>query len=65
MKLGFYEVKEPQYGDMLVCNVGRTEHPNHAVIWLGDQWQLKSEESNKLFWWTINPASSLWSKVCA
>ncbi|WP_315079777.1 C40 family peptidase [Acinetobacter guillouiae] len=46
---GFYEVREPQYGDMLVCNVGRTEHPNHAVIWLGDQWQLKSEESTSCF----------------
>ncbi|WP_436898233.1 C40 family peptidase [Acinetobacter gyllenbergii] len=46
---GFYQVGEPQYGDMLVCNVGRTEHPNHAVIWLGDRWQLKSEESTACF----------------
>ena len=44
---GFYEVSEPQYGDMLVCRVGRTEHPNHALIWLGDQWQLKSETVEK------------------
>lgn len=42
-KTGFIEVNEPQYGDVLLCNVGRTEHPNHAIIWLGDQWQLKSE----------------------
>ena len=46
---GFYEVSEPQYGDMLICNMGRTEHPNHAIIWLGDQWQLKSEESTSCF----------------
>ena len=42
---GFYQVDSPQYGDMLVCKVGRTEHPNHALIWLGDQWQLKSEQA--------------------
>ncbi|WP_151981587.1 C40 family peptidase [Acinetobacter guerrae] len=42
---GFYEVDQAQYGDMLVCKVGRTEHPNHAVIWLGNQWQLKSEQA--------------------
>ncbi len=48
-KAGFYEVGEPKYGDMLVCNIGRTEHPNHAVLWLGDQWQLKSEQSDACF----------------
>ena len=42
---GFYQVETPQYGDMLVCRVGRTEHPNHALVWLGDQGQLKSETS--------------------
>ncbi|MGQ0979449.1 C40 family peptidase [Acinetobacter baumannii] len=44
-KAGFYEVDTPQYGDMLVCRVGRTEHPNHAVVWLGDNGQLKSEQT--------------------
>ena len=42
---GFYEVGEPQYGDMLICKVGRTEHPNHAVVWLGDNGALKSEQT--------------------
>ncbi|TVT78619.1 C40 family peptidase [Acinetobacter colistiniresistens] len=44
-KAGFSEVSELQYGDVLICRVGRTEHPNHAVIWLGDRGQLKSEQS--------------------
>ncbi|MBJ8450344.1 C40 family peptidase [Acinetobacter bereziniae] len=44
-KAGFYEVFEPQYGDMILCKVGRTEHPNHAVLWLGDQTSLKSENT--------------------
>ncbi len=48
-KAGFYEVGEPQHGDMLICKVGRTEHPNHAILWLGDQWQLKSEETDACF----------------
>ena len=43
--IGFYEVAEPQYGDMIVCKVGRTAHPNHAVIWLGSNSQLQSEQS--------------------
>lgn len=46
-KAGFYEVDTPQYGDMLVCRVGRTEHPNHAVIWLGNNGQLKSEQTEQ------------------
>lgn len=44
-RAGFYEVDVPKYGDMLICRVGRTEHPNHCVIWLGDQGQLKSEHT--------------------
>ena len=44
-KAGFYEVSEPQYGDMLICKVGRTEHPNHAVVWLGNNGALKSEQT--------------------
>ncbi|MFI7904432.1 NlpC/P60 family protein, partial [Acinetobacter baumannii] len=46
-KAGFFEVDTPQYGDMLVCRVGRTEHPNHAVIWLGNNGQLKSEQTEQ------------------
>ena len=44
-KAGFYEVDTPKYGDMLICRVGRTEHPNHAAIWLGGQGGLKSEQT--------------------
>ena len=42
---GFIEVGDIQYGDVLLCRVGRTEHVNHAVIWLGDQTELKSEQT--------------------
>lgn len=42
---GFVEVSDMQYGDVLLCRVGRTEHVNHAVIWLGDQTELKSEQT--------------------
>ncbi len=44
-KEGFIEVSDMQYGDVLLCRVGRTEHVNHAVIWLGDQTKLKSEQT--------------------
>ena len=42
-KEGFIEVNDLQYGDVMLCRVGRTEHVNHAIIWLGDQTALKSE----------------------
>lgn len=42
---GFVEVSDMQYGDVLLCRVGRTEHVNHAVIWLGEQTELKSEQT--------------------
>lgn len=42
---GFIEVDQPQYGDVMLCRVGRTEHVNHAVIWLGDNGVLKSEKT--------------------
>lgn len=42
-KTGFVEVSEPQYGDVLLCKVPPTHHTNHALIWLGERWQLKSE----------------------
>lgn len=35
-KAGFYEVKTPQIGDMIVMQVGRSYHPNHAGIYLGN-----------------------------
>ena len=44
-KAGFIEVNDLQYGDVMLCRVGRTEHVNHAVIWLGDQTELKSEQA--------------------
>ena len=44
-KEGFIEVDEPQYGDVLLCRVGRTEHVNHAIIWLADNPELKSEQT--------------------
>lgn len=45
---GFVEVHttEYKYGDLLICRVGRTEHLNHAVIWLGSQTHFISEESD-------------------
>jgi len=44
-KAGFSEVNELQYGDVMLCRVGRTEHVNHAVIWLGGKTGLRSEGS--------------------
>ena len=38
-------MKDLQYGDVMLCRVGRTEHVNHAVIWLGDNGALKSEQT--------------------
>lgn len=48
-KEGFVEVSDMQYGDVLLCRVGRTEHVNHAVIWLGDQTELESEQTESCF----------------
>lgn len=44
-KAGFYEVQQPNYGDVLVCTIQPTKHPNHAMIWLGDNGALKSEST--------------------
>lgn len=33
---GFYEVDTPQKGDMIVMQIGRSYHPNHAGIYLGE-----------------------------
>ena len=45
---GFVEVDHVQYGDVLLCKVGRTEHVNHAVIYLDHQPNLKSEVTSAL-----------------
>ncbi|MFD2641863.1 C40 family peptidase [Pseudomonas japonica] len=37
---GFYQVSQPQRGDLVVMAVGRTAHPNHAGIYLGADVQL-------------------------
>lgn len=44
-KAGFVEVDNLRYGDVLLCRVGRTEHVNHAVIYLADNGNLKSERT--------------------
>ena len=44
-KAGFYEVEQPQYGDVLICKIQPTFHANHALIWLGDNPNLKSEDT--------------------
>jgi proteasome lid subunit RPN8/RPN11 len=33
---GFYEVDTPEPGDMIVMQIGRSYHPNHAAIYLGN-----------------------------
>lgn len=47
---GFYKVPktELQYGDMLVMQIGRAVHPNHAAIYLGDNPYFESEETPKV-----------------
>lgn len=42
---GFVRVDRPQRGDMIVMQVGRTAHPNHAGIYLGTDPALAGEES--------------------
>ena len=44
-KAGFYEVDSIQRGDVLICRVGRTEHPNHAVVYLANDAELQSEQT--------------------
>lgn len=42
---GFCRVETPQRGDMIVMAVGRTVHPNHAGIYLGEDAALPGEVS--------------------
>lgn len=42
-KTGFSVVNNLQYGDVIICTVGDTKHPNHALIFLGENGSLKSE----------------------
>lgn len=43
---GFYpvELKDIQRGDMIIMQIGRSYHPNHAGIYLGNDGSLTSEE---------------------
>ncbi|AIR90761.1 C40 family peptidase [Pseudomonas cremoricolorata] len=42
---GFHQVSEPQRGDLIVMAIGRTAHPNHAGIYLGNDPGLPEESS--------------------
>ena len=42
---GFYRVDQPQRGDMIVMEVGRTVYPNHAGIFLGADPALPGEDA--------------------
>jgi len=42
---GFYRVDQPQRGDMIVMEVGRTVYPNHAGIFLGADPALLGEDA--------------------
>ena len=46
-KAGFAEIKDTpfQRGDILIAQVGKSAHPNHALIYLGQDGSLKSEET--------------------
>lgn len=41
---GFYEVDTPEPGDMIVMQIGRSYHPNHAGIYLGDVSEFEGRE---------------------
>lgn len=41
---GFYQVNDLQYGDLILCCV-ESKVPNHALIYLGEQADLKSEQA--------------------
>ena len=41
---GFYQVDTPKDGDMIVMQIGRSYHPNHAGIYLGNITQFESRK---------------------
>lgn len=43
-KAGFYQVSNPEVGDMIVMQVGRSYHPNHAGIYLGYTEKFESQD---------------------
>lgn len=48
---GFVEVplSDIQKHDAIICRVGRTYHPNHALVYLGDSGDLVSENAPPIF----------------
>lgn len=44
---GFVEVDNVQKHDVILCRLGRTEHVNHALIFIGDG-ELKSEKTERV-----------------
>lgn len=44
---GFVEVDNLQKHDVILCRLGRTEHVNHALIFIGDG-ELKSEKTERV-----------------
>lgn len=47
---GFYQVESPEKGDMIIMQVGRSYHPNHAGVYLGD---VSEFEGRSLFGKTL------------
>ncbi|AXF53116.1 MAG: hypothetical protein [Caudoviricetes sp.] len=43
---GFYKVNSPEPGDLIIMQIGRSYHPNHAGIYLGE---AKEFEGNEYF----------------
>lgn len=41
---GFIQVQEPEVGDIIVMQIGRTYHPNHASVYLGTEPKLPQED---------------------
>lgn len=46
---GFTPVDNLQYGDVIICTVGDTKYPNHALIYLGENGKFRSEETTDTF----------------
>lgn len=43
-KAGFYLVDDPEVGDMIVMQIGRSYHPNHAAIYLGSTESFEGQD---------------------